>query len=191
MYLIDPKSWNYTVSALKKLKLYSSCKNTQIKRRPINNQSRGSINHWCIIWVLEGSDSSSVWFLKGSVTGRTSVHWPTGSTRRRRDTPNSRRFAGLAYFYFFCIHLLWPAWINTNIESLSCLLSHQHSMDFLLFQFGLCTFKYDQATSKWVMAAWKEATPWIEWKLVYWGECESTVVLQVQVLLECRRSYLH
>ncbi|XP_062999269.1 poly(A)-specific ribonuclease PARN isoform X2 [Elgaria multicarinata webbii] len=27
----------------------------------------------------------------------------------------------------------------------------KHSMDFLLFQFGLCTFKYDQAESKYVM----------------------------------------
>ncbi|TNM85310.1 hypothetical protein fugu_007581 [Takifugu bimaculatus] len=32
-----------------------------------------------------------------------------------------------------------------------CLRSQMHSMDFLLFQFGLCTFKYDQTKSKYII----------------------------------------
>lgn len=37
------------------------------------------------------------------------------------------------------------------LEFLFISFSTQHSMDFLLFQFGLCTFKYDHTESKYVL----------------------------------------
>lgn len=135
---------------------------------------QGFISYWCIIWVLEGSDSFSVCFLKGISDGPNVSALTNGL-----DTPEER-YTKLKKVYrpwLFFLHSLILACLGQHKHWIDLLfIVHQHSMDFLLFQFGLCTFKYDQATSKWVMAAWKKDTigkahivDWMKTDILYIG----------------------